>query len=783
MRKLYYLAVLLLLCLAGCNDSKIVFEQEFDEAKAATRSALAPASYYWSGGERIWLDVDSARVIVRFADEAALSNFESSVSASASASSTTQITLTSSITRLPTEIPMAVVAQESMAAMATDVLFRQLGADAPIVSKAYAKTFHNSDVPFYLTGYILLRPRPGVSVEEIINTFEIDGEVTREWVGGSTAIRLNQLDKVMDIANAIHTSGMVAWSHPDFATIIETHSVPAAPFFYRQWNLRNTGQSGGTRDIDINVVPAWAITRGNSNIRVAVIDSGVDFHHEDLAGRVLPGFTPRRPHSLGRPSTLSHVPAWFVAHGQAVAGIIAASHNNLGIAGVAPNVQIVPVNIFYSDGQSSIQTIQNAVEAINFAWNEGQAHVINNSWSARSTSAPNQDLAIAISDAIENARTLGRGGLGSVVVFSSGNFHLHSALEDGFFNGVAFPANLPNVLTVGAIDQRGNVWDRSSRGPQLDLVAPGVDISTTDRMGVVGIEPANQHYTHRFTGTSASAPHVAGVAALILSVNPTLRESEVRTIIKSTANKNLPGVAFTVNRPPGGSWNPDVGHGLLNAHAAVSQAAGGAPAITGPTTVCPGVTNAVFELQNRPPNATVTWIPDPPLAIVGANNLDRVEVRHTGATAPINSRVRAEISMGGQVVHTVVHDVTVNRPTIQSIQGPIVIKSSDFTVFSVNHTGGTTFSWSISPDHGVVMLGRDLAELNLFIRFPGHYRMTVTVSNGCGTVTKNQAIYVTTGIDPPIIRHCPYCHTPNNFPPGCWRCPPPNMFREEEEES
>ena len=136
------------------------------------------------------------------------------------------------------------------------------------------------------------------------------------------------------------------------------------------------------------------MTKGSSSIKVAVIDQGVA-GHEDLGDRLLPGFTPGLANGNGAP--VSNNP-----HGECCAGIIGASHNNLGIAGIAPLVKIVPVNIFYSQSSSNIAA------AINYAWDDAEADVISNSWGG--------SVADAITSAINNARTNGRGGLGCVVV-------------------------------------------------------------------------------------------------------------------------------------------------------------------------------------------------------------------------------------------------------------------------------------------------------------------------------------------------------------------------------
>lgn len=164
-------------------------------------------------------------------------------------------------------------------------------------------------------------------------------------------------------------------------------------------------------------------------------------------------------------------------------------------------------------------------DAIDWAWEDGEADVLSNSWGYNTT----EQFADNIINAIGRARTQGRNGNGSVVVFASGNWN-------EWFSGVTFPANVSGVITVGAIDNNGNIWDYSSRGPEMDLVAPsgGIpgNVRTIDRMGSNGYEDGN--YYNFFNGTSAACPQVSGVAALMLSVNSNLYETQVRTTLQQT---------------------------------------------------------------------------------------------------------------------------------------------------------------------------------------------------------------------------------------------------------
>ncbi|MFW5761594.1 MAG: S8 family peptidase [Cyclobacteriaceae bacterium] len=253
--------------------------------------------------------------------------------------------------------------------------------------------------------------------------------------------------------------------------------------------------------------------------------------------------------------------------------------------------------------------------------------MLSNSW----TSANPNFTSGQIIQAINNARTQGRGGLGSIVVFSSGNFHPRPGFTG--FNGVAFPANVNGVITVGAIDRNGNIHNYSSRGTEMDLVAPsgGVpgDVVTTDRMGDLGYNDGdNPNYAFEFNGTSAAAPQVSGVAALMLSVNPNLTEAQVRTILQNTAT-DMGASGF----------DNTFGYGRLNAQAAVEAAL---PTITGPSLVC--TSNTTFTLQNRPAGTNVTWTRSRNLTQVSGQGTDSYVVAANSSTTSGDGWVRATLT-------------------------------------------------------------------------------------------------------------------------------------------
>ncbi len=316
-------------------------------------------------------------------------------------------------------------------------------------------------------------------------------------------------------------------------------------FFYKQWGLNNISNPNA----DINMCQTWEISTG-VNTKIAIIDSGVQLNHPDLQSNLS---------NLSYDTETSTSPSQvYLFHGTFVAGICGAVTNNgQNIAGVAPNTQIISVSNSLSSYPDSLLTSQKLAEGINWSVSspDGKADIINNSWGFIDYN--NLFSSSVLEDSIIIATTTGRVNKGCIVVFAAGN-------EDQ--SGLRYPSNNPNLdlLNVGAIDINGNVASFSSIGEGLDVVAPGQCIVSTDLGSSTKID----------SGTSFAAPHVAGVAALMLSVNPCLTRQQVYDIIEQTAQKVNPTLynyAVTANRP-NGTWNEQMGYGLLDAYAATQMA-------------------------------------------------------------------------------------------------------------------------------------------------------------------------------------------------------------------
>lgn len=331
----------------------------------------------------------------------------------------------------------------------------------------------------------------------------------------------------------------------------------------KQWHIRNDGVNGLKKGADVGAQEAWEYSKG-LGIKVAVIDTGFDTDHPDI--NFIEGYDVVDHDSRANTPSRSNE-----NHGTAVAGVIAAKDDDIGVVGVAPNVEIVPIRLIPDDGYVSVSDI---IMAHRKAM-ELDVDIINNSWTSYDPSLP-KGQQFELSDIeIELYRELyeeANEGKGILVIFASGN----SGSSD-FRNSPE--ARSPYTLAVGATDSSDKRSSFSTYGSELDLVAPGggdnEGIYTTDRVDIqirngdikkrVVLGYAKGNTNSDFKGTSAAAPVVAGAAALVWAVNPELTATEVRQILVRTAQR-LPDYEFVYGK------NAELGYGRVDARAAVSLA-------------------------------------------------------------------------------------------------------------------------------------------------------------------------------------------------------------------
>ncbi|MFN0058405.1 MAG: S8 family peptidase [Planctomycetota bacterium] len=340
--------------------------------------------------------------------------------------------------------------------------------------------------------------------------------------------------EALALANALASARDVRFSEPDWIFTGRTSGYPSDPFFPLSWGLDNTGQGGGIEDIDIDAPETWDAVQGSAEVRIVILDCGIDPVHEDL--HQLPGADFTGSGLGGAPGNECD------RHGTAVAGCIAMMiDNDVGSVGVAPECPVLSARMCETlslgaglCGTSWTSQSSWSVEALVWASFVGAAITVNsNAYGV--TSAAIDDIYSQTSD------------IGMMHFASSGNDGLPI---------VTYPASLATVYAVGAIDASGELAWFSNHGPELDYVGPGVDIYTSDLMGAAGYS-ADSYVT--VDGTSYAAPHVAGIAALLWSLDSTLTTTQLAALLSSTA---------TDLGPIG--WDESFGAGLPNAWEAIA---------------------------------------------------------------------------------------------------------------------------------------------------------------------------------------------------------------------
>lgn len=326
-------------------------------------------------------------------------------------------------------------------------------------------------------------------------------------------------DRLKERIAALQATGEYEFVEPDYRITLNALPYDSALSDGQLWGLQNLGQNSGVAGVDIDAEEAWEISTGSSEVIVAVIDTGIRYTHQDLnsqmwrnpgesgGGRETNGIDDDQDGYIDNVFGINAVDSsgdpWDDNdHGTHCAGTIGAAANNAGpIVGVAWQVRIMAVKFldFAGSGSSS-----DAIECIDFAVTNG-AHILSNSWGGGGSS---QAMRAAIQAAHDR---------GVLFVAAAGN--------DGSDNDTypQYPANysIENVISVAAIDRRGELASFSNYGYEsVDIAAPGVDIYSST-------SGSDRSY-EEFSGTSMAAPHVAGVAALIVAENPNISITELR---------------------------------------------------------------------------------------------------------------------------------------------------------------------------------------------------------------------------------------------------------------
>ncbi|NBS07130.1 MAG: hypothetical protein EBS69_06995 [Verrucomicrobia bacterium] len=344
--------------------------------------------------------------------------------------------------------------------------------------------------------------------------------------------------------------------------------IPNDVNFPSQWHLYQTSvpNGGTTSGVDVNVINAWDLYKG-AGVTIGIVDDGLQLTHPDLSPNI--SAVSGIHHDWNDSTPTDPTPSSLNAHGTAVGGVASARGNNtIGVSGVAPEAKLAGLRLVAGPASD-------ADEVDAFGWRNDVIAIKNNSWGPDDDGTSITKLSSSVNAALLSAVTNGRSGLGEVFVWSNGNggsyasaqFVTDSSNYDGYANSIY-------VISVGALANTGQASSYTEKGGNVSVTAPSnggtLGITTTDLSGLPGYTSTD--YTSNFGGTSASAPMVSGIVALMLQANPSLGWRDVKEILIRTARPIDTGDSGWVNNNAGIKFNPWYGAGLVDAEEAVNRA-------------------------------------------------------------------------------------------------------------------------------------------------------------------------------------------------------------------
>ncbi|MBE9128879.1 S8 family serine peptidase, partial [Coleofasciculus sp. LEGE 07081] len=445
----------------------------------------------------------------------------------------------------------------------------------------------------------------------------------------------NATENPVKIANRLMGREEVLMAEPEIAIPQQPSYHPSDPFYPQQWYLNHGGGSSLTAGSHINVEKAWDITRGNRSVVVAVADDAIDLNHPDFqgTGKIVAPKDFKDKDFLPLPASSEE------SHGTACAGVAVAEENGVGIVGVAPGCALMPIRTSGFLDDSSIEEL--------FDWAiKNNASVVSCSWGAATVYFP---LSLRQRAALTRAATEGRGGKGCVVVFAAGNANRPvsgTVFERSWLNNLlrgptdwlsGFAIH-PDVIAVSACTSLSKksvysnwgtnisicapsnnappgMWFEKtgfiSTAPNINSPTPGLGVFTADLVGAAGYESGD--FVRGFGGTSSATPVVAGVAALVLSVNPDLTAQDVKRILQDTADKIVdrdadPQLGMRLGTYDTNGHSQWFGYGKVNAFKAVQAAEQQKMQPAGVSRMLKGRNDANLAIPDNNPNGVASAI-------------------------------------------------------------------------------------------------------------------------------------------------------------------------------
>lgn len=544
MRKLASTCAALLLALVGLTFSPV------------PQTRADGGEYYYNAGRRIPIVRSATRVAMRTATQASKAGAVARLSSLESVRSVRDIGAGGLV-----EVTLA-----ARSAKAPDTAIAEVAAETggELLPVFFEPGQERDQSTLFVSDDLLVRFRADVTrIEADALAARVGAELVEPLRYVPNGFRLRVLESSFDAnavtaANALYETGRCVWAHPNFLAHRATRFAPNDPQYANQWHLNNTGQGGGTPGADVEAEQAWEITQGSPDVSVAVADTGIDVTHEDFAVTIdgLPKVHDPRDVVHGDDDPTPSPNDADGRHGTSASGVaVAASNNGLDTAGIAPRCRLIPIQLY---AESTFTPNSTEADAFTWAADHG-AWVMSNSWGPDNDDTPLPD---ATREAMDYATTTGRGGLGTVIFFAAGN-----SGDDTVHDNYVSYARVVAVAATTNFDTRSSY---SRFGQAISIAAPSsggtLGITTTDVTGGAGYSTGN--FTSAFGGTSSACPLAAGVAALVLSVNPSLTWQEVKSVLEQTADKiDTAGGAYDTN-----GRSVFYGFGRVNARAAVELA-------------------------------------------------------------------------------------------------------------------------------------------------------------------------------------------------------------------